>query len=317
MAKASPTNDLMFKKTFGSIGNEDIIKGFAADFFMVTSGKIVVANPYSIEAYEELDRNGGKTTTLRETLADITFRAEVESLTTEMQVSKTDYFDRRMLYYACDKYRSEYSAQQEPELEEKQEDGEKEKTNRYKSLRPLYALDIIGYNYFPDDYAFHKFDLYDIDHKIKFADKKTGKDLFAISCFEYKKPCVEIANHRYWQMYFQGMDIPKEAPSYIKRAEQLLDLAKLSEKERKMYAECEKRKADIDAYISTAWSDGEASGVELGRAQEREKTLHSAAVLLRATGNWAFVFQACPDMTADEKDKIEEMAKALSLNAAT
>ncbi|MDR0219786.1 MAG: Rpn family recombination-promoting nuclease/putative transposase [Lachnospiraceae bacterium] len=309
--KLRPTNDLMFKKTFGSIGNEDIIKGFAADFFMVTSGKIIVANPYSIEAYEELDKNGGKTTMLRETLADITFRAEIESLTMEMQVSKTDYFDRRMLYYACDKYRSEYSAQQEPEPEEKQEDGEKEKPNRYKSLRPLYALDIIGYNYFPDDYAFHKFDLYDIDHKIKFTDKKTGKDLFAISCFEYKKPCVEIANHRYWQMYFQGLDVPNEAPSYIKRAEQLLDLAKLSEKERKMYAECEKRKADMDAYISTAWSDGEASGVELGKAQERTKTLCSAAVLLRKTDSWEMVKSVFPDITEDEIKQVTKNAKLL------
>jgi hypothetical protein len=167
----------------------------------------------------------------------------------------------------------------------------------------------LGYDYFVDDDAFRRFDLYDLEHGGKYVDKVTGKDLFAISFFEYRKPNAKNANHRFWQMYFQGLEIPRNAPGYIREAGELLRFTKLTNKERKMYVECEKRKADMDAYISTAWNDG--------REQERAKTLHSAAVLLRATGNWSFVFQACPDMTADEKNRVDEMAKTLSLDIAT
>jgi hypothetical protein len=117
MKKPNPTNDLMFKKMFGSPSNIAIIRGFVNDFFMAVEGNIVVTNPYSIEAYDELDEDGIETAVLRETLTDVTFRAEAETLTTEMQVVKTDYFDRRALYYACDKYRSEYNALQEPPQE--------------------------------------------------------------------------------------------------------------------------------------------------------------------------------------------------------
>jgi hypothetical protein len=310
MKKASPTNDLMFKKTFGSIGNEDIVEGLAADFYMVLSGKIIVTNPYSIDAYAELGENEEETTMLRETLTDIALRAEIESLTMEMQIRKTDYFDRRTLYYACDKYRSGYNAQREQQSEEP-ENGEKEKTNRYKSLRPLYSLNILGYDYFTGDDAFRRFDLYDLEHAAKYVDKVTGKDLFAISFFEYNKPNVKNANHRYWQMYFQGLSIPKEAPNYIKKAERLLDFVNLSEKERKMYAECEKRKADMDAYLSTARNEGEARGIMLGEARGRSsERVRIAYALMKELGlPLSSVLTVMPDATESELIEIRAMSE--------
>jgi len=49
----NPTNDLAFKKVFGSNENIHILKGFIKDFFFIEPEDLVVENPYSIKAYKE------------------------------------------------------------------------------------------------------------------------------------------------------------------------------------------------------------------------------------------------------------------------
>jgi predicted transposase/invertase (TIGR01784 family) len=299
--KLKPTNDLMFKKTFASECNKTIIKGFVKDYFGIEAETITVKNPYSIEAYKKME-DEKEETELRETRADITYEAEDSALTVEIQVKKTDFYDRRALYYACDAYRAAYN---DPKRLTAYADG---KVNRYESLRPLYALNILAYNHFKEDSdALHKFELYDRKHGIILTDEKTGKELFAVTFFESGKLAVENENQKYWQMYFNGQPVPEEAPEYIKEAAKLLDIANLNEEEREMYESCEQRTADNDAYICTAWNDGEAVGEARGRSSERIKI---ACALMKKLGlPLSSVLTVMPDATESELSEIRKMSE--------
>jgi hypothetical protein len=77
----------------------------------------------------------------------------------------------------------------------------------------------------------------------------------------------------------------------------------LSERELKMYAECEKRKADIDAYISTAWNEGEARG----RSSERVRIAYA---LMKELGlPLSSVLMVMPDATESELIEIRAMSE--------
>ena len=91
--RISGTRDLAFKKTFASIGNEDIIAGLVNDFFGFEPREIVIGNPYNIRAYQErLEGSDDDYNTLKYTLNDIRIGMANGSLVAEAQVKKLRVF---------------------------------------------------------------------------------------------------------------------------------------------------------------------------------------------------------------------------------
>jgi hypothetical protein len=93
-----------------------------------------------------------------------------------------------------------------------------------------------------------------------YTDGVTGEKLIEMAFFELAKPNVENENQRYWQMYFKGLPIPIEAPSYIREAAQLLDRANLSKEEYDMYVLSDERQADVDAALMLSHTKGHMEG---------------------------------------------------------
>jgi hypothetical protein len=68
------------------------------------------------------------------------------------------------------------------------------KPNRYSSIIPVYALNIVGHSRYDDDDALRIFELYD-----PIRNKSFGKDLVRAAVFELTKPNIETDNQRHWR----------------------------------------------------------------------------------------------------------------------
>jgi hypothetical protein len=139
--------------------------------------------------------------------------------------------------------------------------------DRYSSLRPVYSLNILGYNHFTEDEdALRVFTLYDEQRK-----KAFGKNLIKVGYFELNKPNIETDNQRYWRDYFLTGTAPDGAPDYIKKASKILQYVNLGEEEREVFDIIEKAHATWEGELFTAYHDGreegEASGWQKGREE--------------------------------------------------
>jgi predicted transposase/invertase (TIGR01784 family) len=261
--KLKPTNDLMFKKTFASEQNMGIIRGFVKDLYLIEPDDITVANPYDIELFHRRGLLGIIKPVLRETRTDVTYAVRGAGLSAEMQVLETAFYDRRALYYLCGLYRGAYGIQPKS----KGGRGKKKKQNPYETLRPARTLNILDHVYYTDSDAIHRFDMYDRKHGLAYTDGVTGEKLIEMAFFELAKPNVENENQRYWQAYFKGLPIPKEAPGYIHEAAQLLDRANLSKEEYDMYVLSDERQADVDAALMLSHTRGHMEGHMEGKLE--------------------------------------------------
>ena len=254
MKRISPTSDLAFKKVLASIENMDILSGLIIDFFEVEAENITVENPYDIGAYREVVK-GEEATVLRDTLKDVSASFKTADFISEIQIKKTRFFDERSLYYPFVRYSRNYSKEGFMDV---QPDG---KLNRYSSLRPVFALNILGYPHFKeDDDAMRIFELYDPKRH-----KRFNKDLLRIGYFEIDKPNVETVNQQHWRDYFKTGVVSSDAPEYIRKASSIIEYYNLTEEERDMAIALEKAQAIIDAEINSSFFDGK----EEGRAEEK------------------------------------------------
>jgi len=176
--RISPTSDLAFKKVLASEDTKDILGGFINDFFgiEVTPDEITIKNPYSITVYWEYV-NGEEITELHDTIKDIAASFKIADFVSELQIRKTSYFDERALYYPFEQFYKNYDNAGSMKV---MKDG---RPLRYSSLRPVYALNVLGYNHFQgDNDALRIFELYDPKRN-----KRYKKDLLKIGFFELSK----------------------------------------------------------------------------------------------------------------------------------
>ena len=266
MRKVPPTNDLMFKKLFGSEENKPILQGLIHDVwgYDIALDDIDIIHAYSIKAYEEAlreelsgtDITPSREIVLHETLRDITVVCPVADFLQELQLRKDDHFDLRALYYTCQRFCDNYNV---PGRMLQRPNG---KPNRFSSLRPVKALNILGHLRFPDDQdAFRIFDLYDPAHGRSYP----GQPL-TIAAFELGKPHV-TGVLQYWRQFFTGATVDSAAPSYIHEAEAKLDYLNLSRKEKTVIDLLEKAEARYDSELDTAWFGGRAEGHDEGYAE--------------------------------------------------
>ena len=256
MNRISPTGDLAFKKVFASEDYKGCLSGLINDFFgvEVSEEEITIVNPYSIDDYREVIQ-GEEVSVLRHTLKDVAASLRFADFVSELQIKATRFFDERAVYYPFDRFCKNYNKQGFMELDSKG------KPNRYSSLIPVYALNILSDSHFQDDDdALRIFELYD-----PVRNKKYKKELVKIGFFELHKNNIETTNQQYWRDYFITGEAHPDAPEYIKKASYIIEYANLSEEEKKVSEVLEKARADYDAGFSSAYNDG----IEIGK-QERE-----------------------------------------------
>ena len=253
MTYVNPTNDLAFKKVLGSNENIHILGGLIKDFFFIEPEGLTVENPYSIKAYKELIKNE-EVFRLRPTISDIAAIMRIADYRSELQLRKGYHFDERSLYYPLDKFVSRYRVTSNEE-------------SAYARLRPIYSLNILGFNNFPeDDDALRIFQLYD-----PVRNKKFSKNILNIGYFELLKPNVETENQKHWQDYFMQNPISPNAPDYIHDALQIIDRANMDEEELEMITHTEYLQSIYNDQIAYAKDEGRSEGRLEGRLEGRNE----------------------------------------------
>ena len=261
MRYVNPTSDLAFKKVLGSNENVHILAGFIRDFFFIEPEDLVIENPYSIKAYKE-QLHDKEINRLRATVSDIAATMSFADYKSELQLRRSHNFDERSLYYPLDKYVSRYKVTPD-------------NPSAYARLRPVYAMNILGFNHFNEDEdALRVFELYDPTRN-----KKPKKSILHIGYFELSKSQVETKNQRLWQDYFLQKTLPATAPDYIRDAQQILDRANMDEEELNMITRTEYLQSIYDDQMAYATDEGRALGLAEGRALGLEQGLEQGRVL--------------------------------------
>jgi hypothetical protein len=276
--RITPKNDLAFKKILASEDKKDISCGFIRDFWGIETSEqdLAITSPYDIKAYREVMKETGMDIIkLRQTILDVSFSVRVRDMQVELQVRKEKYFLERSLLYAFKKYCANYNKEGFMESVGKEEKDKKLRYDRYSSLRPVYSLNILDYDYFSNANALHIFKLYDEETGEGFA-----KDLISIGYFELTKEKFKNENQRCWRDFLLTGVAPESSPAYIKKAEGLIEYINMDEEEKEMFDALEKAQADYDAYFVTAYNtgkeDGWKGGWEGGKEEERKKVVELA-----------------------------------------
>jgi predicted transposase/invertase (TIGR01784 family) len=252
MERILPTSDLAFKKVLASEENKDILAGLIEDFFEIKAEDIVIEKPYSIAICKELIENE-EVTKLRQTLKDVAASFKVADFVSEVQIKKTVFYEERALYYPFERFVQNYSKVETIKI------GADGKPIRYSSLRPVYALNILGYTLFEeDDDTLRIFELYDSKRNKRF------KELLRIGFFELGKTNIETANQKHWRDYFNTGEAKPEAPAYIKKASQIIEYVNLSEEERNVMTAMERLEANDQAEREYLVMESMAKGMEKG-----------------------------------------------------
>ena len=238
MRSVNPTNDLAFRKVFGSSENIHILAGLIKDFFFIEPTGLAIENPYSIKSYKELLKDQ-EVFRLRQTISDIAATMQWADYRSELQVRKDNFYDERSLYYPLNRFVSRYRVVPGDD-------------SAYARLRPIYALNILGYKHFPDDEdALRIFKLYD-----PVRNKVYRKDLLNLGYFELLKTNVETDNQRDWQNYFLQKSLSAMAPDYIREALHIIDLSNMEEEELAVVEQIDYYRSIYDGQLAYAKDEG-------------------------------------------------------------
>ncbi|MGM0303861.1 hypothetical protein IGI66_003526 [Enterococcus sp. AZ048] len=267
-----PTNDLLFKKIMTSEDSLYILKAFVNDLLGTNFKTLRPRETYHIDSYKRtLQKENGEE--ICRTEVDILATAEDGSQATiECQIHAHDYFHERALFYLAEAYRSPYGDIK------KQSDA---KPSSYASLRPVYGINIMGYDLFNEkEHALQLFQLLNAKTQQVFVNR-AGKELLLL-CFFSLKNHVRGRNTAlyHWQYFFTTGDAAEDAPEYIKDAKAKIDYLSLESEEKEMIMRAEKNREIQALEISTAARvareegeiAGEIKGERKGRMEEKKET---------------------------------------------
>uniref|UniRef100_UPI00404173B8 Rpn family recombination-promoting nuclease/putative transposase n=1 Tax=Enterococcus faecalis TaxID=1351 RepID=UPI00404173B8 len=259
-----PTNDLLFKKIMTSEDSLYILKAFVNDLLGTNFKTLRPRETYHIDSYKRtLQKENGEE--ICRTEVDILATAEDGSQATiECQIHAHDYFHERALFYLAEAYRSPYGDIK------KQSDA---KPSSYASLRPVYGINIMGYDLFNEkEHALQLFQLLNAKTQQVFVNR-AGKELLLL-CFFSLKNHVRGRNTAlyHWQYFFTTGDAAEDAPEYIKDAKAKIDYLSLESEEKEMIMRAEKNREIQALEISTAARVAREEGEIAGRMEEKKET---------------------------------------------
>ena len=250
MKKVSRTNDLAFKKAFASDGNTESIIGLARDILGIDIKEVLFRQPYSIESYTKMIKEkqfAAFQQTIKDISANVVLNNKGVNLISELQVREAKRFLERSLYYPTQTFSENY------------------KDNKYSSLKPIYAINIVGYLMFKQDLdGLRIFEMWDKLHNEGFPIE------FKIAYFEYKKTNFNT-DIQFWRDYFLDKEISDNAPEYIKHAAEIVEYANLEEEEKELVDLIERFEADQRA--REEWVRDDATRKERILATKKERIL--------------------------------------------
>ena len=102
-----PTDDLMFRKIFGSTEHSELTAGLITDLLGFEVSEVEILNPYDIDWY----RKNYEADELGETIVDVLVKlVDGTSIVVECQLAKQSFFLKRVLFYAASRYIKDYDA---------------------------------------------------------------------------------------------------------------------------------------------------------------------------------------------------------------
>jgi len=247
LKKILPTGDLAFKKVFASVENTDILGGLINDFFGIKAEEITITDPYSIDTYRNLQSDISE---LRYALRDVSAIFKTADFISEMQVERNQHFEERLMYYLCTRFCANLG------VEGRMKMGRDGKPNRYSSLRPVYALNILDFTHYDDDNPLRVFGFYDHIRHLR-----PKNEFLHYACFELTKSGMETENQKHWHDYFKLGEVKSEAPDYIRKASEIIDFANLGEEERKMAEALEKARDTMQDELDYSFFEGKKAGI--------------------------------------------------------
>ena len=264
--------DIIFKKVFASLGNEDILAGLLKDVLGLNAESLQIVTPYNIEDYKRSRRQSPLFTEVDAAciLPDGT------SITVEIQYQEHDYYRERMVHYLCSRYTRGYAR------EEFFEEGVQGHALNFSSLGDAYELCILGFTHFgSDDDVLHSFTLYDKEHEFPYFGSSGGNPLNLTFLELPKQGNIKTVNLKHWLDYFCRGKVTEDAPVYIKKACRVASRSSLTEEEVAVFTKEERERAVTEAILSTRYRVGREEGLEQGLQQgERQKALEIANAAL-------------------------------------
>ena len=258
-----PTNDLLFKRCIGNARHPEVTRGFISDILGIEVDSVQVQNPYSIAQYQKELRKQKLGATVVDVLARLADRSQV---VIEMQVASQEFFLERALFYAARHFTSDYGRS---DLGRRRYGADA----KYSSLYPVYSINILDFRQFgADDDPLRAFSLYDREHEGFYGGGAASQmlgGLLSLTFLELEKPRENVDERVGFLMdFFNGKDLPYEAPDYLKEALKLVDEQGLTREEIEMIDTYELAEEDRKGQIAYARRQG--------RTEERESVAKAA-----------------------------------------
>lgn len=262
----NPKNDLAFKRIFGSVKNQDILIHFLNDIFDRGSNPIERVTFIKTQLDPEIASQ-------RSSLVDIMCEAQSgERFIVEMQVTKKPGFEKRAQYYASKAY-----------IEQRKKDV------LYKDLKEVTFLAIADFVMFPGKKAYlSHHHLLDVETKERNL-KDFSFSFIELPKFKKKIDALETMTDK-WIYFFAhaeqttSSELSKIIGSdkIIQRAYEELDRYGWSDDELRAYETSEMQYLAHLTQIEGAKAEGEAVGLDKGKAEGKtEANIETATNLLR------------------------------------
>ena len=253
MCRINPKVDFVFKKLFGSEENKDLLMSFINSVLPDDEqiNYIELRNPYNLANF------------INDKMSILDVKASDENGTwydIEIQVAPQSYYDKRALYY----WAKVYSDQ----LLEK---------GRYGTINKVIGINILDFNYFPDEDYHSMYKIYNSKTKTEYS------DLFELHFIELQKFHTDLNELKTsldrWVTFLNNAyeysedKIPKELQDdrNIKKAIETLENMSLKGQEREIYEQRLKETIDRVEQIETALNKGRQEGIKQGIKEGKEQ----------------------------------------------
>lgn len=281
-------SDLSFKKLFASKEKTHITQHFLEDLLGVRTKSVTIkpSTEYSVDKLADIETENSVDRTSADIILEL---ADGTIVTMEMQNKAHKHFTERVVFYGDKAYISNYGIVQntgEYQLEEKPEES------KYSTLKPVISINVLNFvKYGEKDSAEPViiFRDYCRELDIYHTSNAAGKELKLTVYFQL--PATKNCRNKilyYWGLLFYTGSVPADAPDYLHEAASFIASQNMTEEERKVFIDAEKRREIRKDERVTAWEEGvktgEKRGEKIGKRIGEKKGITTVALNLLRMG---------------------------------